>query len=115
MRTILLGVVAFAFSTSLAFADDVMASRYGNTTIAVDDKGVVTKLHYAADGTFTGKQGAQDFGGTWKIDPPGTVCLVFPQHVDGMTSPFCAPVVAHKVGDKWTAAGRSLSLVQGVQ
>jgi len=115
MRTILFGVAALVFSTSLALADDVMASRYGNTTIATDKNGVVTKLYYSAGGTFAGKQGTLDFGGTWKIDPPGTICLVFPQKVVGMTSPFCAPVAAHKVGDKWTAAGNSLSLVQGIQ
>ncbi|HUO93370.1 MAG TPA: hypothetical protein VMU22_10635 [Rhizomicrobium sp.] len=115
MRTILLGVAALAFSTSLAFADDVMASRYGNTTIATDPSGLVTKLYYSADGTFKGTQGGAPFSGTWKIDPPGTICLVFPQKIEGMTSPFCAPVVEHKVGDKWSAAGRSLSLVQGIQ
>ena len=115
MRGLLLGVALLAFSSGVASADDLMASRYGNTTITTDDKGVVTKLYYAADGTFTGKQAAVDFNGTWKIGPPGTICLVFPQKIEGMTSPFCAPVVAHKVGDKWTAAGHSLSLVQGIQ
>lgn len=115
MRKILIAAAMLAVSSSFAFADDVMASRYGNTTITTDDKGVVTKLYYAAGGTFTGKQAAVDFNGTWTIGPPGTICLVFPQKVEGMTSPFCAPVVAHKVGDKWTAAGHSLSLAQGIQ
>lgn len=115
MRAFLFGIALLALSSGASFAGDPMAARYGNTTIATDPSGLVTKLYYAADGTFKGKQGTVDFSGTWKIDPPGTICLVFPQKVEGMTSPFCAPVVAHKVGDTWSAAGRSLTLVPGIQ
>jgi hypothetical protein len=114
MRTILLAAGFAALSASLAYADDIMASRYGNTTIATDAKGVQTKIYYAAGGTLTGKQGTMDFKGTWKIDG-GKVCLHFATPVPGYAEPFCPPVAAHKVGDKWKAGGRDVTLVKGVQ
>ena len=114
MRTIILAAGFAALSVSLAHADDVMASRYGNTTIATEANGTTTKLYYKADGTFTGKQGTMDFKGTWKLDA-GNICLHFDKPVPGYAEPFCPPIVAHKVGDKWTAAGRKVALVKGIQ
>jgi len=114
MRAFLLGVAALAFSSSIAFADDVMATRYGNTTVTTDASGATSKLYYAADGTFTGKQGDTSFNGTWKIDG-GTICLTFAQPVPGAANPTCLPVAAHKVGDSWKAGDRTVSLVQGIQ
>lgn len=114
MRKILLAAAALAFSSSLALADDVMASRYGNTTLTTDANGVQTKLYYAADGTFTGKQGNQSFNGTWKIDG-STICLTFAQPVAGAANPTCLPVAAHKVGDSWMAGDRNVSLLPGIQ
>ncbi|HTW35231.1 MAG TPA: hypothetical protein VMD53_11495 [Rhizomicrobium sp.] len=114
MRALLFGVAALALSAGIAFADDVMASRYGNTTITTDANGVQSKLYYAADGTFTGKQGNQTFNGTWKVDG-GNICLTFAQTVPGAASPTCLPVAAHNVGDTWKAGDRTVSLVQGIQ
>ena len=114
MRTFLVGIAALVFSTSLAFADDVMASRYGNTTVTTDASGATSKLYYAADGTFTGKQGDTSFNGTWKIDG-GTICLSFAQPVPGAPNPTCLPVAAHKVGETWKTGDRAVSLVQGIQ
>lgn len=114
MRTVLLGVAVLAFSSSVALADDVMASRYGNTTVTTDASGVQSKLYYNADGTFTGKQADQSFNGTWKIDG-GTICLTFAQPVPGAANPTCLPVAAHKVGDSWKAGDRTVSLMQGIQ
>ena len=114
MRTIILAAGFAALSVSLAYADDIMASRYGNTTIATEANGTTTKLYYAAGGTFTGKQGTMDFKGTWKIDGD-KICLHFATPVPGYAEPFCPPVVAHKVGDKWKAGGRDVTLVQGIQ
>ena len=114
MRAFLLGVAALALSAGIAFADDVMASRYGNTTITTDANGVQSKLYYAADGTFTGKQGNQTFNGTWKVDG-GNICLTFAQAVPGAANPTCLPVAAHNVGDTWKAGDRTVSLVQGIQ
>lgn len=113
-RTTIL-LVAFIVSSAVpALADDVMASRYGNTTVTTDASGVQSKLYYVADGTFTGKQGNQSFNGTWKLDG-GNICLSFAQPVPGAANPTCLPVAAHKVGDSWKAGDRTVSLVQGIQ
>jgi hypothetical protein len=107
--------VALFALTAIAYAgDDIMASRYGNTTIATDSKGVQTKLYYAADGTFTGKQGSLAFKGTWKV-ADGKVCLTFTPSVPNYTNPFCPPVTAHNVGDTWSAGGSTVTLVKGIQ
>lgn len=115
MRKFLIAAAALALSTTLAFADDIMASRYGNTTMATDPSGVVTKFYYAADGTFTGKQGTQSFNGTWKLDASNNLCLTFAQTLPGVANPTCLPASAHKVGDTWGGAGRTVTLVQGIQ
>jgi len=115
MRKFLIAAAALAFSTTLAFADDIMASRYGNTTVTTDSSGTQTKLYYAADGTFTGKQGGQGFSGTWKLDSANNLCLSFSQTLPGIANPTCTPASAHKVGDTWGAAGLSVTLVQGIQ
>jgi hypothetical protein len=114
MRTMILAATFAVLSSSLAYADDVMASRYGNTTIATDSKGVQTKIYYSADGTLSGKQGALNFKGTWKI-ANGEVCLHMSVAVPGMTEPFCRPVAARKVGDTWKAGDRTVTLVSGIQ
>ena len=114
MRTIILAATFVALSVSAAYADDVMATRYGNTTIATESNGTQTKLYYKADGTFTGKQGSLDFKGTWKVDG-GKVCLKFDRAVPGYAEPFCPAIEAHKVGDSWKAAGRTVTLVKGIQ
>jgi hypothetical protein len=114
MHRVILAAVFAALSASLAFADDVMASRFGNTTIATDATGVKTKIYYNADGTLTGKQGALNFKGTWKT-ANGQVCLTFSTTVPGMTNPFCPTVTSHKVGDTWKAGDRTVTLVKGIQ
>jgi len=112
---ILVMSAAFAIGfITLASAEDIMASRYGNTTITKDADGSQSKLYYKADGTFTGKRGIIEFGGTWKLEG-GNVCLTFNLALPGMQNPTCAPVAAHKVGDTWTGAGRTVTLVQGIQ
>ena len=75
MRAILIAsAVATMFATAAVADDSALASRYGNTTITKDAAGHETHLYYAADGTFSGKQGDVAFKGTWKIDG-GTICL----------------------------------------
>ena len=116
MRSIILAVAFATASVSFAYADDVMASRYGNTTIATDSKGVQTKIYYQADGTLTSKQGDMSFKGTWKVDAANKLCLTFSGGVPaGMTNPFCVAVAAHKVGDTWKAQDRTVMLVKGIQ
>ena len=120
LRTLLTAFasLAFVFSAAIA-ADDVMASRYGNTTITTDSKGVQTKLYYKDDHTFTAKQGTQETKGTWKVDDKGTICLTYDKPFAGMPNPLCVPVVTHKIGDTWTTGEgdnkRTATLVKGIQ
>ena len=120
MRKIVFASLAsIALATAFAVAaDDVMASRYGNTTVSTDSKGVETKVYYNADHTFTFKSGTQSGKGTWKVDN-ATVCLTYEAAPAGMPNPLCVPVVAHKVGDTWTTGEgdqkRTVKLVAGIQ
>jgi hypothetical protein len=99
----------------------VIASRFGNTTIATTASGQTVKSYYNADHTFTTKSGAQAFDGTWKVDGD-TVCLTYSSATalpHGMTNPTCVPIAAHAVGDTWTVGEglqkRTITLVQGIQ
>jgi hypothetical protein len=115
MRAILLAAAALAFSGGVAFADDVMASRYGNTTITTEPGGTQIKIYYKADGTFTGKRDTADFSGTWKVDASNQLCLTFAVAMPGAPNPTCVPASAHKVGDTWGGGGVTISLVAGIQ
>jgi hypothetical protein len=94
--------------------DEVLASRFGNTTITKDAAGVENHVYYAADHSFTAKQGATSTKGTWKIDG-STICLTFETPVPGTPNPACAPVSDHKVGETWSAGPYTVSLVAGIQ
>ncbi len=104
------GAVITCLASSATAADDVMASRYGNTTITSDAKAVTNKIHYKADGTFDGTQGEATFSGTWKLDGKGMVCLTAIP-----SGTLCTPVHAHDVGETWTAGGYTIKLVAGIQ
>jgi hypothetical protein len=114
MRALLLAATMSIASVSVAYADDVMASRYGNTTIATDAKGVQTKIYYKADGTLTGKQGTMAFKGTWKV-ANGQVCLNTQPEPMNMANPFCRPVEARKVGETWKVGDRTVTIAKGIQ
>ena len=117
MRAMIFAAALAAVSVSHAFAaDDIMASRFGNTTMATDSKGVQTKIYYQADGTLTSKQGNMTFKGTWKVDANNKLCLTFTQQSpEGMSNPFCVAAAAHKVGDTWKSEDRTVTLVKGIQ
>jgi hypothetical protein len=113
----LFGLSAVIVGTMLSFtarADDIMASRLGNTTITTDASGLETHYYYSADGTVTGRIGETKFAGTWKIDG-GQLCISTQPPQPGQPNPTCVPVSVHKVGDTWTANGRTVKLVQGIQ
>ncbi len=117
MRVCFVMAAAAAFSVSAASAqDDVMASRYGNTTVVKTGSGHEVHTYYNADHTFTGN--VVDVGfrlkGTWAVDG-GTLCLTYDPPPPGMTNPVCQPVVDHKVGDSWTTGDNSATLVAGLQ
>jgi hypothetical protein len=115
MRAMILSAVLLVAASMPAFAgDEVLASRFGNTTITKDAQGNERRVYYNADHTFTGKQGDASFSGTWKIDG-GTICLTTSQAIPGLPNPICTPVEAHAVGDTWTAGPYTVSLVAGIQ
>ena len=99
MRAIVLSAALLLSASVPAIAgDEVLASRFGNTTITKDAQGNETHIYYKADGTLSGKQGATSFSGTWKING-STICLTTTPAVPNTPNPACVPVSAHKVGD----------------
>jgi hypothetical protein len=122
MLVVLMSTAIAILMTSAAFADDsVLASRFGNTTIATDTAGGQTKLYYNADHTFSAKMGDRTINGTWKVDG-GNVCLTYANATNlpvNMPNPNCLPVIAHNVGDTWItgdgAMKRTVTLVKGIQ
>ena len=115
MRVTLLAAAFFMVSAAHAQEDDVMASRYGNTTVLTDPDGSVSRVYYNADHTFKASKGWFSVGGTWKVDN-GTICLTFDIAVPGLPNPDCNPIVAHKIGDSWKSGtgNVTVTLVQGI-
>ena len=113
-RLVLAAAFLAATSVPALAGDEIMASRFGNTTITKDAAGTENHVYYNADHTFTGKQGAVGFKGTWKIDG-GTICLTADPPIPNTPNPTCAPITEHKVGDSWTAGPYTVSLVAGIQ
>lgn len=114
MRIGFVAAAALAASVTLAHAGDIMASRFGNTTITRDAKGNETHIYYAADHSFTGKQGDASFKGTWAIKG-STICLTSETPIPNTPNPACAPISEHAVGDSWTAGPYTVSIVAGIQ
>lgn len=118
MRTLLLTAAFAASSIAAAHAEDMMASRYGNTTISKGGSSEV-RMYYKPDGTFAGKAVgmmgmSMALKGTWKVNG-STLCLTYDAPPPGVTNPLCTPVQPHKVGDIWTAMGRTVTLAPGIQ
>ncbi len=111
MRTLLgcIGAVVLV-ATAANAADDIMASRYGNTIVTTAANGITSKMHYKADGTFDLTQGTGTYSGTWKLDGKGMICLTIVP-----SGPTCTPMLEHKVGDTWLANGDTVRLVKGIQ
>jgi hypothetical protein len=118
MRAFVLGAAALLASTSLAFADDIMAGLYGNTIIAKSAMSEI-RMHYKADHTFDGTgssmMGSMALKGTWALDDKGQLCRTYETPPPGVTNPLCTPWSAHKVGETWTMNDRTITLVQGIQ
>lgn len=116
MRVLLGAVAALALSATAALAgDEVLASRFGNTTITTDASGQSSKIYYEADHSFTGVQGDQQLAGTWAVKG-SQVCLTFTSDAPpGYPNPICTPVSNHAVGETWTAGPFTVQLVEGHQ
>ena len=110
MRIFILVAAASCVATAALASDDVMAARFGNTTITRDANGITNKIHYKADGTLDGTQGDATFTGTWKLDDKGRICVS-----TLVSGTLCTPISAHQVGDTWKAGGFTVTIVPGIQ
>lgn len=103
MKTMMLAAVAALALTSSAFAgDEVMASRFGNTTKVTYPGNMVVKIWYAADHTFTGDANGNAIGGTWQVDGAKICVSTTTGAVPNMPATQCNPVAERKVGETWT-------------
>ena len=119
MRSILLAASLIAFSAVAAYAgdEDVMATRFGNTTVIHDVLGT-SRVYYNPDHTFAAASWLCDVSGTWKIEN-GKICLYAEKkpalYSLKYSNPECDVIAAHKVGDKWKQEKGDFELVQGIQ
>lgn len=116
MRLVIL-TAAFAVMAAAAFAgdEDVMATRYGNTTKVKDLFGT-SFIHYNKDHTFQVTSWLGDVSGTWKFEN-GKMCLYAEKYPAlyrlKYSIPECDIIEPHKVGDKWKSGSREYELVAG--
>ena len=103
MKKIMLAALAAIALTTSAFAgDEVMATRFGNTTKVTYPGNMVVKIWYSADHTFTGESGGNAIAGTWKIDGDKICVTTTTGSMPNMPATQCNPVAARKVGESWT-------------
>lgn len=94
-------------------ASDPMASRYGNTTIALDPDGTTTRLFYRADHSFVAKRADWQSDGTWTVET-GKLCLSYKITRPGVGAKECVSSEPHAVGDVWIHGIRHITLVKGM-
>lgn len=93
--------------------NDPMASRYGNTTIALDTDGTTTRVFYRADHSFVARRGDWQIGGTWGIEN-GKLCLSYKIKRPGVGDKECVSSEPHTLGDVWVRFGHRITLVPGM-
>ena len=113
MRAIFLAAWLLTLSAAAFASDDPMATRYGNTTIALGPDGTTTRLFYRADKSFVAKRGSWQSDGTWSV-ADGKVCLSFKITHPGIGDQKCAAVEPHAIGDVWLQGHHRLTLVAGL-
>lgn len=112
MRKILVAISLIAMTPVALAAPDPMASRYGNTTIALDPDGTTTRLFYRADHTFVAKQTSWQSEGSWAIEG-GKLCLSYKITRPGVGNKECVSSEPHAIGDVWIHGIHHVTLVQG--
>jgi hypothetical protein len=115
------GIIAVSLITLTAAAyagdDDIMGTRYGNTTLVHETLGT-SHIYYKQDHTFTGGNWILNVSGKWDISDTKDgkqICLHWDSTPLGHPNPQCEAVALHQIGDKWTLGGRNFELVQGIQ
>jgi len=110
---VMLFAAALLVATAAFAGDDPMASRYGNTTIALDPDGTSTRLFYRADHSFVAKRADWQSGGTWAIEE-GKLCLHYKITRPGVGDKECVSSEPHAIGDVWIHGTRHITLVRGM-
>ncbi len=113
MRTRLLAVSLLAFTAAAFAGGDPMASRYGNTTLALDPDGSTTRLFYRADHSFVARRTAWQSDGRWALEN-GKLCLSYKIARPGVGGKECVSSEPHAIGDVWIHGGHHLTLVAGM-
>ncbi len=102
---------ALFFVATAAYADDPMATTYGNTVTTKNAKtGAVGTLMFNADGTYTANGTGPDgkpitYGGKWVAKDNGaTLCLTpqLPPNTPNAPGESCSPLSIHPIGEHWT-------------
>ncbi len=113
MRALVYAAAVVVMAASAAAGSDPMASRYGNTTIAMDQDGTLTRLFYRADHSFLAKRADWQSEGIWSIKD-GKLCLTYKTTRPGVGPRECVSSEPHAVGDVWIHHGRHITLVKGM-
>ena len=110
---------AFMLAATAAYADDPMATTYGNTVTTKDLKsGATGTLLFNADGTYTANGTGPDgkaltYPGKWVTKDNGATLCLTPSIPNGPPE-SCSPLTVHPVGEHWTVtntAGQSFDVV----
>lgn len=112
MRLAIAAVLILATTPAFA-ADDPMASRYGNTTIALDPDGTTTRVYYRADHSLIAKRAGWQSDGTWQVED-GKLCLSYKIARPGGGDNECIASEAHALGEVWVRFGHRITLVPGM-
>ena len=124
MRIAMLALAgAFLLASTAAYADDPMATTYGNTVTTKNAKtGATGTLLFNADGSYTANATGPDgkplsYPGKWVTKDNGaTLCLTptLPPNTPNAPGESCSPLSVHQVGQHWTvtnSAGDSFDVV----
>jgi hypothetical protein len=124
MRNSMLALAgALLLVATAAYADDPMATTYGNTVTTKNNKtGATGTLLFNADGTYTANGTGPDgkaitYPGKWVTKDNGaTLCLTpqLPAGTPNAPGESCSPLATHPVGEHWTvtnSAGATFDVV----
>lgn len=102
---------AFALVTTAAFADDLMATTYGNTVTTKNTKtGAVGALMFNADGTYSANGTGPDgkpvtYPGKWTTKDGGATLCLQPGLPNAPQT--CSPLASHPVGEHWSVTNNA--------
>jgi hypothetical protein len=113
MRIVLWAASLLALVAPAMAGDEAMTSRYGNTTIAMDKDGTLTRLFYRADHSFVAKRADWQSEGRWST-ADGKLCLSYNSARPGVGDHECVSCEPHAAGDVWIHNGRRITLVKGM-